>query len=72
LSSIESGDGTSTVEERREVVMAEKEERELTPEEIEEQNGERLPDREAMSLITPPGGADGIATIAPDEPPAEV
>jgi hypothetical protein len=71
LSSIESGDGTSTVEEGGEAVMDEKE-RELTPEEIEEQNGERLPDREAMSLITPPGGADGIATIAPDEPPAEV
>ena len=46
--------------------MAEKEQEELTPEELEEQNGEPLPDREAMSLITPPGGADGIATIAPE------
>jgi hypothetical protein len=49
--------------------MAEKEQKELTPEELEEQNGEPLPDREAMSVITPPSGADGIATIAPDEPP---
>jgi hypothetical protein len=45
-------------------------EEQLTPEELEEQNGEQLPDREVMSLITPPSGADGIATIAPDEPPA--
>jgi hypothetical protein len=51
--------------------MADKEqEHELTPEELEEQHGEELPDREVMSLITPPSGADGIATIAPDEPPA--
>jgi hypothetical protein len=42
---------------------------ELTPEELEEQDGEELPDREVMSLITPPTGADGIATIAPNEPP---
>jgi hypothetical protein len=47
-----------------------KHEEELAPEELEEQNGEKLPDREVMSLITPPAGADGIATIAPDEPPA--
>ena len=48
-----------------------KHEEELTPDELEEQNGEELPDREVMSLITPPpAGADGIATIAPDEPPA--
>ena len=47
-----------------------KKEHELTVEELEEQNGEELPDREVMSLITPPAGADGIATIAPDEPPA--
>jgi hypothetical protein len=49
--------------------MAEKDERELTEEELEEQNGEPLPDREAMSLIVPPAGPDGIATIAPNEPP---
>jgi hypothetical protein len=50
--------------------MAEKEkEPELTEEELEEQNGEELPNREVMSLITPPSGADGIATIGPDEPP---
>jgi hypothetical protein len=48
----------------------EKQDQELTQEELEEQNGEELPDREVMSLITPPTGADGIATIAPDEPPA--
>jgi hypothetical protein len=49
--------------------VPEKDERELTEEELEEQDGEPLPDREAMSLITPPTGADGIATIAPNEPP---
>jgi len=49
--------------------MTEKKDKELTPEELEDQNGEELPDREVMSLITPPAGADGIATIAPDEPP---
>ena len=42
---------------------------ELSREELEEQNGEELPDREVMSTITPPTGADGIATIAPNEPP---
>jgi hypothetical protein len=50
--------------------MAEQDEREMSAEDLEEQNGEPLPDREAMSLITPPG-ADGIGTIAPVEPPAE-
>ena len=39
----------------------------LSEDEIEEQNGEPLPDREAMSLINP--NVDGIATIAPNEPP---
>lgn len=42
---------------------------ELTKEEIEEQNGEELPDREVMSVINP--GADGIATIAPEPVPPE-
>ena len=46
--------------------MAEKDDRELTEDELEEQNGEQLPDREVMSIINP--GADGIATIAPVEP----
>ena len=49
--------------------MAKEEERDLTAEEVEEQNGEELPDREAMSLINP--GIDGISTIAPIEPPVE-
>jgi hypothetical protein len=51
--------------ERRDTV-AEKDERELTEDELEEQNAEELPDREVMSVINP--GADGIATIAPVEP----
>ena len=38
----------------------------LTPEELEEQNGEQLPDREVMSVINP--GADGIVSTAPFEP----
>ena len=42
------------------------EKQELTPEELEEQNGEQLPDREVMSLINP--GVDGIASTAPFEP----
>jgi len=35
----------------------------LTPEELERQKAERLPDREVMSLVSPP-----IATIAPEPP----
>ena len=46
--------------------MAEKDGKELTEDELEKQNGEQLPDREVMSVISP--GADGIATIAPVEP----
>lgn len=41
-------------------------EEELTPEELEETNGEPLPDREAMSVITPPDGF-----TLPVEPPAK-
>lgn len=43
-------------------------EKELTPEELEEQNGEELPDREAMSIIGDPAG--GSYTL-PVEPPEE-
>ena len=43
-----------------------KHEDELTEEELAEQNGEELPDREVMSLINP--GADGIADIGPEPP----
>lgn len=50
--------------------VAEHDEKEMSAEDLEEQNGEPLPDREAMSLITPPG-ADGIGAIAPVEPPSE-
>jgi hypothetical protein len=50
--------------------MSENDERELAAEELEEQNGEELPDGEAMSLITPPG-ADGMGTIAPVDPSSE-
>ena len=47
--------------------MSEKnEEQGLTPEELEKQNAEHLPDREVMSLINP--GVDGIASTAPFEP----
>jgi hypothetical protein len=48
--------------------MAEREEQELTPDEVEEQDAEQLPDREVMSVINP--GVDGVPIIAP-EPPAE-
>jgi hypothetical protein len=43
---------------------------ELTPEELEEQNAERLPDREVMSLINP--GADGIASLEPVPPETSI
>ncbi|TML02201.1 MAG: hypothetical protein E6G36_12200 [Actinobacteria bacterium] len=46
----------------------EKRDEELSPEELEAQEAESLPDREAMSLIIPPPGADGMARIAPDPP----
>jgi hypothetical protein len=51
---------------KRGEIVAEKDDRELTEDELEEQNAEQLPDREVMSIINP--GADGIATIAPIEP----
>jgi hypothetical protein len=50
----------------RKDTVTKKEDQALTREEIEEQNGEELPDREVMSVINP--GADGIASTAPFEP----
>ena len=40
---------------------------ELTKEELEQQDGEPLPDREAMSIITPPrpDGVSGIRFLGP-------
>jgi hypothetical protein len=49
-------------QQRQEVPVSKKRKRkknELTPEELKRQRAERLPDREVMSLISPP-------TIAPD------
>jgi hypothetical protein len=46
------------------------EEQPLMPEEVEEQNGEELPDREVMSLINP--GVDGAPTTAFEPLPPEV
>jgi hypothetical protein len=43
---------------------------ELTPEELEEQNAEHLPDREVMSLINP--GVDGIASFDPGPPETSI
>jgi hypothetical protein len=52
--------------------MAEKPEREdreeLAEPELEEQNGEPLPDREAMSVVTPPFVSPPGITL-PVEPP---
>ena len=42
----------------------------LTPQELEEQNGEELPDREVMSLINP--GVDGTPTVGFEPLPPEV
>jgi hypothetical protein len=53
------------------VAKKKRDDKELTPEEVEEQDGEELPDREVMSVINP--GIDGIASTAPFEPvPPEV
>jgi hypothetical protein len=51
--------------------MTEKENEGLEPEELEEQNGEELPDREAMSVIKVPGAEpmDPGYTL-PIEPPS--
>jgi hypothetical protein len=45
--------------------MSEEEKEQLSEEELEETNGEPLPDREAMSIITP-----GDGYTLPVEPPA--
>jgi hypothetical protein len=42
----------------------------VTEEEIEETNGEPLPDREALSVVPDPLTGGGFATL-PVEPPAE-
>jgi hypothetical protein len=42
----------------------------LTPQELEEQNGEELPDREVMSLVNP--GVDGTPTVGFEPLPPEV
>jgi hypothetical protein len=47
-----------------------KDESTMTPEELEAQNGEELPDREVMSLINP--GIDGVPTPAFEPLPADV
>jgi hypothetical protein len=44
---------------------------ELTPEEVEEQNGEPLPDREAMSIVRMPGVIAPEPIVPLDLPPAE-
>jgi len=52
-------------------VATQREPDELTKEELEEQNGEELPDREVMTVINP--GVDGIASPPVFEPlPPEV
>jgi hypothetical protein len=51
--------------------MTEREQQdELTPEELEEQNGEELPDREAMSTIDFSPGPPSLDATLPIEPPA--
>jgi hypothetical protein len=47
-------------DEGRDTVTKKHDQDELTKEELEEQNGEQLPDREVMSVINP--GVDGIAS----------
>ena len=58
-------------ETKEDTVAKKNDEKALTPEELEKESGEELPDREVMSLINP--GVDGVATTAPFEPlPPEV
>jgi hypothetical protein len=64
LQAAESGEGQTQA--GKGDVVTEKEDRELTEDELDEQNAEELPDREVMTVINP--GVDGIATIAPVEP----
>jgi hypothetical protein len=45
-------------------------EQNLTPEELEEQRAEQLPDREVMSLINP--GVDGIPSFDPGPSEASI
>jgi hypothetical protein len=47
-----------------------KQQEELTPEEFEEQNGELLPDREAMSTIEFGPGPMALDPTLPVEPPS--
>jgi hypothetical protein len=51
--------------------MSEKEQQdELTPEELDEENGEALPDREVMSTIDFNPGPPSLDATLPIEPPA--
>jgi hypothetical protein len=43
----------------------------LSPEELEQENGEELPDREAMSVVSYPGDPGGGTYTLPVEPPEE-
>ena len=51
--------------------MSENEHDELSPEELEEQSGEPLPDREVLSIFDMPGGGLGPPDLGPTEPPPE-
>jgi hypothetical protein len=57
-------------ETKEDAVAKNNEEQALTPQELEEQNGEELPDREVMSLINP--GVDGTPTVGFEPLPPEV
>jgi hypothetical protein len=43
----------------------------LSPEELEHENGEELPDREVMSVVPYPGDPAGGSYSLPVEPPEE-
>ncbi len=43
---------------------------ELSPDKLEEQSGEELPEREAMSVVDP-NAAAGLTVLTPTEPDAD-
>jgi hypothetical protein len=51
--------------------MTDEPRKELTPEELEETNGEPLPHREEMAVVPDPFGGGGALPVEPPAPPVE-
>jgi hypothetical protein len=52
---------------RRNVAEHQERNADLSPEDLDEQSGEELPEREAMSVVDP-NAAAGLTVLAPTEP----